>query len=197
MNGAQDSLTIIVVADDALVRRGLVSLLQHQTFLLDDVSTTEWEGFAEADVLLWDADPELDADAISQQETPVLALAGSEAAASQLLASGAAGVLSRTASAAQIVAGLRAVAEGLVVLELTLAPTPSVSEVDTPLVSLTPRETEVLALLSEGLANKAIAKQLDISVSTVKFHVNSLLGKFGVKTRTELAVRAVQGQTYL
>jgi ATP/maltotriose-dependent transcriptional regulator MalT len=42
-------------------------------------------------------------------------------------------------------------------------------------VLLTPRETEVLALLAEGLSNKAIARRLGISVHTAKFHVRALI----------------------
>ena len=54
---------------------------------------------------------------------------------------------------------------------------------------LTPREVQVLELLAEGLANKAIADRLGISDQTVKFHVAAILGKLGVANRTE-AVRA-------
>jgi ATP/maltotriose-dependent transcriptional regulator MalT len=53
---------------------------------------------------------------------------------------------------------------------------------------LTPRELQVLELLAEGLANKAIAERLAISDQTVKFHVAAILGKLGVANRTE-AVR--------
>ena len=50
-----------------------------------------------------------------------------------------------------------------------------------PLVEpLTPRELEVLRLMAEGLPNKTIAARLDISEHTVKFHVNTILGKLGV-----------------
>jgi len=54
---------------------------------------------------------------------------------------------------------------------------------------LTERETEVLALLSKGLANKQIAVSLGISEHTVKFHVSSIYTKLNVANRTE-AVRA-------
>ena len=54
---------------------------------------------------------------------------------------------------------------------------------------LTRREVQVLELLAEGLANKAIADRLAISDQTVKFHVAAILGKLGVANRTE-AVRA-------
>ena len=57
---------------------------------------------------------------------------------------------------------------------------------------LTPRELEVLQLLAEGLANKAIALQLDISEHTVKFHVNAILAKLGVQSRTQAVVRATR-----
>ena len=56
----------------------------------------------------------------------------------------------------------------------------------------TERELEVLRLLSEGLTDREIAGKLFLSVTTVRFHVNNLLGKTGLSTRTELAVRAVR-----
>jgi len=57
---------------------------------------------------------------------------------------------------------------------------------------LTPRELQVLALLAEGLPNKAIAERLDISDQTVKFHVAAVLGKLGVANRTEAVRVAVR-----
>ena len=57
---------------------------------------------------------------------------------------------------------------------------------------LTPREVQVLELLAEGLANKAIAERLGISDQTVKFHVATILGKLGVANRTEAVRVAVR-----
>ena len=57
---------------------------------------------------------------------------------------------------------------------------------------LTPREVQVLELLAEGLANKAIAERLHISDQTVKFHVASIAGKLGAANRTDVVRRAVR-----
>jgi len=57
---------------------------------------------------------------------------------------------------------------------------------------LTPREIEVLELLSEGLSNKAIAARLGISDQTVKFHVASICGKLGAANRTDAVRRAIR-----
>jgi DNA-binding NarL/FixJ family response regulator len=56
--------------------------------------------------------------------------------------------------------------------------------------SLTPREEDVLRLLTQGFSNRQIAHSLFISLSTVKKHVERILSKLGVSTRTEAAVKA-------
>lgn len=57
---------------------------------------------------------------------------------------------------------------------------------------LTAREQQVVELVAEGLTNKEIARNLDISPATVKVHVERLIGKLGVADRTQAAVLAVQ-----
>lgn len=56
--------------------------------------------------------------------------------------------------------------------------------------TLTPRETEILALLAKGLANKAIAKRLLISIPTVKTHVHNIMHKIGLTNRIQAALYA-------
>ena len=57
---------------------------------------------------------------------------------------------------------------------------------------LTPRELEVLALLSEGMTNPEIAEQLVVSRSTVKHHVRAILSKLGATSRTEAVALAIK-----
>jgi DNA-binding CsgD family transcriptional regulator len=101
------------------------------------------------------------------------------------------GVLSCDASASQIDAAIRAVAAGLIV-RWPGAPDAgfaAMRETDGHAL-LTPRELEVLATLAEGMTNKAIARRLNISLHTVKFHVESLFRKLGARTRTEAVAKA-------
>ena len=55
---------------------------------------------------------------------------------------------------------------------------------------LSPRELEVIRLISDGLSNEAIAKQLFLSLGTVKWHTTNIYGKLGVRGRTEAAALA-------
>lgn len=57
---------------------------------------------------------------------------------------------------------------------------------------LTPRELEVLAAIGAGLANKEIARQLGISLHTVKFHIESLFRKLGARSRAEAVAKGLE-----
>ncbi len=102
-------------------------------------------------------------------------------------------VLPRRATAEEILQAVLAAAAGLVVLhpdaiDLLLPVLSSVTQpVDeaSPVQALTPREIEVLGMLAEGLGNKAIARRLNISEHTVKFHASSIFTKLNARSRTE------------
>jgi DNA-binding NarL/FixJ family response regulator len=119
----------------------------------------------------------------------------------EALGAGASAVLSRSAEPTEIVAVIRALASGFIVLQRPLlvalldqsaaAAEPSNRDADgTP--RLTAREIEVLAALADGASNKEIARRLDISFHTVKFHVAAILDKLEAESRTEAVVKASQ-----
>jgi len=97
------------------------------------------------------------------------------------------------AAEAARVADARALQRELAVdaLLLTAAFSSGLDEEDEGVEPLTPREVDVLALMAEGLPNKAIADRLGISDQTVKFHVAAICGKLGAANRTEAVRRAL------
>lgn len=126
----------------------------------------------------------------------VLLLTDDQSAAVKLMDLPVWGVLSLDASPEELSAAIRALGEGLwtgspALLSSLLDQQPAfMIENGDPIVDpLTPREREVLQLAAEGLANKQIALELEISEHTVKFHLSSLYTKMGVTSRTE-AIRA-------
>lgn len=107
-------------------------------------------------------------------------------------------VLPAEASAEQVVAAVNAAAQGLAVVPADTAANVfglrATEEGDALQEPLTPRELEVLQLVSEGLSNKLIARRLQISEHTVKFHVSSTYAKLGAASRTEaVSVAARKG----
>jgi DNA-binding CsgD family transcriptional regulator len=87
------------------------------------------------------------------------------------------------------VAGLRLAAPGETAAASVVARDPRVMLDD---IALTQRELDVLALMAEGASNKMIARQLNISVHTVKFHVGSLLDKLDATGRTDAVAHAAR-----
>jgi two-component system, NarL family, response regulator YdfI len=123
----------------------------------------------------------------------------------EALSAGASAVLPRSAELPEIVAAIRALtsgAGGLVVLQRSLFASllskdgadtePSHRDADDGNPRLTAREIEVLAAMADGASNKEIARRLNISFHTVKFHVAAILDKLAAESRTEAVVKASQ-----
>lgn len=102
------------------------------------------------------------------------------------------GLLSSEASSEELIAALQAIHQGLIVAPQMMLDTLWVEnptrDTGDLIEQLTPRESEILELLAQGLANKQIALELEISEHTVKFHVSSIYTKLGATNRME-AVR--------
>jgi DNA-binding NarL/FixJ family response regulator len=108
------------------------------------------------------------------------------------LDAGALGYLLKDAEPDEVLRGIRAVARG----ESPINPRAarellgSRRTTGTAAADLTPRESEVLALVRQGLANKQIARRLGISERTVKAHLTSTFQRIGVVDRTQAALWA-------
>ena len=87
------------------------------------------------------------------------------------------------------IAGLRLAVPGEQAAATVVARDPRIMPED---IALTQRELDVLALMAEGASNKMIARQLGISVHTVKFHVGSLLDKLDATGRTDAVAHAAR-----
>jgi DNA-binding NarL/FixJ family response regulator len=131
-----------------------------------------------------------------EQSVPILLLTDDPDEAARLSGLPVWGAMPLDASAEELSAALHALAEGLwagspVLIQRLLErhPLPMLDEAEQVIAPLTERESQVLQLTAQGLANKQIATSLDISENTVKFHLSSLYAKLGVTSRME-AVRA-------
>jgi DNA-binding NarL/FixJ family response regulator len=117
------------------------------------------------------------------------------------LSAGASGFLLKAVTADRLFDAVRVVAAG----EALLAPTitrrliaefarlrPQASPHSATLGALTPRETQVLRLIAEGLSNTEIAGRLVVGEETVKTHVGRVLSKLGLRDRTQAVVMAYE-----
>lgn len=194
---------VFIVAESARTRERLEELLDARRIeVVGSASNLEnaAEALAEedADVLLVEAPNEsveelLEALASTglTKGTAVVVLVDQSAPvwAGQALQGGIRGVLTGDAGPQQLALAVEAAASGLVVLdpgevraERSSSTRPVTLELSEP---LTARERQVLQMLAGGLGNKEIASRLKISEHTAKFHVASILGKFGASSRTE------------
>ncbi len=206
-----DAAIRILVADDhPIVRDGLVAILTTQPdFDVVGEASTGGEAVERTlrtapDVLLLDlAMPELDGVEVLRQ----LRAQGSQARAIVFTAfdtderilgavrAGAQGYLLKGVPRDDIFRAVRTVAAGGSLLTPIVAAR-LLRNIESPMpeapTALTPRELDVLRLLARGRQNKEIARELGISLRTVKFHVASLLQKLGVGNRTEAVTAAAR-----
>ena len=198
-------IRVFIVAASPLIRRGLQSMLSDSRFdivgsVADLESVSGQLVDAEPEVVLVeaaaDAQEELlnsieDAEVGEEYAVVVLSEQPKTAWLSRALRAGVRAVLPRDATPDQLRAALEAAAAGLLVVHpsevsaVLHAPAALSSPISELPEQLTPREREVLQMISGGLGNKEIAGRLSISEHTVKFHVASILGKLGASTRTE------------
>jgi len=189
------SIRIAVVARDRLSRAGLVALLgAFDDLIVEELDVDDFLAsrirVMRPDAILCDGE----AGDLRLLEAAGVVLLDDPSLAAETLAAGARGILMRDASPQRIRAALIAASEGIIVIDDALAT--AVLQQSRPALDLveplTARESEVMQLLASGRTNKEIAQRLGVTEHTVKFHVNSILGKLGVATRTEAVVHAAR-----
>ena len=203
-------LRLLIVAADTLARAGLAALIGELPDIQivgqispDDLALAESDDLA-ADVILWDMgwEPEEQMDMLMEVTADLqaggpglVALMPDQDAVNSLWSAGIRTMLLRDTSIESLNSAILATANKLAVIDPflmeVLVPEGSVQErglID----DLTARETEVLKLVAEGLSNKAIAQELSLSEHTVKFHLNAIMGKLDVQSRTAAVVQATR-----
>jgi DNA-binding NarL/FixJ family response regulator len=205
----------LVIADDhELVRAGLRAMLTGQRGLevvgeaangrealmlcrrlqpdlaLIDVRMPEQDGLATCRAIKQEC-PATSVILITIHENPEYLL--------EAIKAGAAGYVLKDISQRELITAVQGVLRGesilnkeLVIHLLGRMASEMPSQEELPAGRLSPREREVLQLLTQGQTNREIAQNLTVSVSTVKIHVEHILAKLGVSDRTQAAVRAIE-----
>jgi DNA-binding NarL/FixJ family response regulator len=208
-------IRVVLVDDHALFRSGLHEQLeQHGVDVVgeasDGASAVEVVRDAAPDVVLMDVsmpgisgiEATMGIRAVAPTARVImLTVSADEGEVEESICAGACGYLLKDASVEQILAAIRAAAVG----ESHLSPRIAASILERvradpgrpalpgeARAELTERESEVLRLIAEGKENAQIAKDLFISVQTVKNHVSNILAKLEVENRVQAAVQAVQ-----
>jgi two-component system, NarL family, response regulator YdfI len=209
-----EPLRVLISATSTFARAGLERLLGKEPSVEVAGAISSADPLASAiaendpDVVLLHLEAQLSEtewEELTALAVPIVLLADEAdlASATLALAGGVQGILQRDATGAELVAAAHSAAAGLFTLSGDLADLvrqglvarsheeaeesvdgPGPIADDSP-EHLTLREREVLEMMMEGLSNKEIAAQLNISAHTVKFHISTILGKLGASSRTE------------
>ncbi len=190
-------ISVLIVAPSPALRAGLHTLLSSDDEIKIIGDADRWNGsdeINEADVIITSASfaSFLDDETAASSSASILILSDNPLNVRDITRSQYTwGILPLDASIDELLAAIHALSQGLVVGERSLL---FASEEEMLANSpLTNRETEVLNLLSKGLANKQIAIALGISEHTVKFHVSSIYAKLYVTNRTEAVHEGLRG----
>jgi DNA-binding NarL/FixJ family response regulator len=215
VTGPAGSISVLIVDDHPVVRRGLRVLLEVQDGIEvageagDGATALALAAELTPDVILLDLKlPGMDGLAVlaalkaraegCASRVLVLTSVTEPASASLAVRSGAAGVLYKDVDPDALVRAIRSVHDGHLLLASEAAGNlvragsgwGAVAGLD----ALTSREREVLAEIAKGRSNREIARALVVSEKTVKAHVSAVLAKLGVQDRTQAALLAVRNE---
>jgi two-component system nitrate/nitrite response regulator NarL len=199
---ALSPIRVMVVGRDSLTRAGLIALISRSS---DFVVSGQSEGGDELaadvelykpDIVVWDVSDSIQSSGFAPDlAVPTVAIVSDGEGAAAAWRAGISGVLPRDVRPGALAAAIKAAHEGLGVLDRRFSaalPLPQTPPGQHSAEALSGREIEVLQLVAEGLPNKSIAERLGISDHTVKFHLNSILGKMGAQSRTQAVTQAMR-----
>ncbi|MEW2029528.1 response regulator transcription factor [Streptomyces roseifaciens] len=205
----REAVRVLIVDDHPVVRRGLRAMVDE----LPDVEAVGEAGDGAEALRLLDAGTRPDVVLMDLQmgagmhgveatrritalpDPPAVLILTTYSTDADILAAveaGATGYLLKDAPPEDVAAAVQASARG----ETVLAPPVAarlLGRVRSGRPTLSPRETEILGLLAEGLANKQISRRLFISEATVKTHLVHIYGKLGVDSRTAAIAAGLAG----
>jgi NarL family two-component system response regulator LiaR len=202
-------IKILLVDDHDVVRRGLAVFLDAfpDMVLIGEASDGE-EAIQACDALMPDVIlmdvlmPRMDGVEATrairarhpQVQIVMLSSSKEEELITSAIQAGAIGYILKNVSVQEMAEAIRAAHHGRAMLspDVTQVLVSATARPAEPDYHLTDRERELLGLLVKGLSNPEIANRLTISLSTVKFHISSILAKLGASSRTEAVVIAME-----
>lgn len=206
-----EPIRVFLLDDHEIVRRGIADLLEHEDGITvvgeAGVAAGAAEAILAADVTVAVLDGRLpDGSGIDvcrdvKSERPeigclILTSYDDDEAVLAAVLAGANGYLLKEVRATGLIDAIRRVARGDVLLDPALADgvvaRVAATSAASPLDALTPRETEILALIAQGLSNREIGATLFLAEKTVKNYVSGILSKLGMQRRTQAAVLATE-----
>jgi len=204
MDAGAPAIRVLCVDDHPLIRKGIASILANERDMqLVGEAATGSEAVRlyrslRPDVTLMDLRmPELDGIAATQQirrefaDARIIALTSYDGDQDiyRAIDAGVRGYLLKESVHANVLHAIRTVQAGRRLMPSNVAE--RLSEFF-PKFALTARETEVLALVADGLANREIAARIGTASGTVKIHVQNILDKLGASDRTQAVTIAIQ-----
>lgn len=206
------AVRVVFVGDHEIIAKGVEGILsQHRDraelvgHLLPSEDILEGASQLDADVILLESSPQhpTSLNLLAENRSfPIVAFTddADERHLFEALRRGAAGYLLKSMSGAQLVDHLVLARNGAVVVDPTMAAEIAVRHAHEgngqvwpgSQFGLSQRESQVLALLADGLSNRRIASQLIVGDETVKTHLRNLYRKLGVKDRTQAVALAIR-----
>jgi DNA-binding NarL/FixJ family response regulator len=182
----RDTIAVALVIDDAGLRSRVLHALDCSNGRFVVAPHLE-----SADILIADHLAESD---VMEAGLPAVVV-GDRSTIDDAVRRGCAGGVLASFSSPKLRAAIEAVVHGLICTDARAEPAPifdDEGDAEPSLAALTIREAEVLQQLVTGASNKEIARRLDISIHTAKFHVASIVSKLGATGRTDAVARALR-----